>query len=447
MRRRTRGVPSFDMRLESHSRRGTTRVATATPEGWEERRVASDAVATEAPPRAPERRVVRFSWAWPAVLVLVLSGYQLTRPALWADELATWGAVRLGWGPLLRLLGEVDAVVAPYFALMKAWTSVAGTSTLALRLPSVLAMAAAAGLLSILGARVAGRPAGLLAGLAFAVVPTTSRYAQEARPYAFAILFAVLASLALVWLLDRPGWPRAALYAVAVAGLGAFHLISVLLLVALGLLAVSRQPPAVLAAAWAVAPILALYLVSQLTTLFWARYLLFTLPGFVLLAALALGRLGWPRAAALLVALALLAAPAQTAIRTPDGHNHATAAAAGVIAANERAGDGIAYALDEPVVPWEARDIVARYVPADKRPRDVFALAPQRTGGRLTATECPDLAACLGDPPRLWVLRYQNLSDPLSGIGTAKEELLRSRYRLEKLWLLRGLTVALYVRG
>jgi len=494
-------------------------VATATPEGWEERRVASDAVATEAPPRAPERRVVRFSWAWPAVLVLVLSGYQLTRPALWADELATWGAVRLGWGPLLRLLGEVDAVVAPYFALMKAWTSVAGTSTLALRLPSVLAMAAAAGLLSILGARVAGRPAGLLAGLAFAVVPTTSRYAQEARPYAFAILFAVLASLALVWLLDRPGWPRAALYAVAVAGLGAFHLISVLLLVAhgiavavrrdrtrlvtwavaaaagvlpllplawlghrqsgqiswltpadwrtvlavpdtifgagvvgglliaLGLLAVSRQPPAVLAAAWAVAPILALYLVSQLTTLFWARYLLFTLPGFVLLAALALGRLGWPRAAALLVALALLAAPAQTAIRTPDGHNHATAAAAGVIAANERAGDGIAYALDEPVVPWEARDIVARYVPADKRPRDVFALAPQRTGGRLTATECPDLAACLGDPPRLWVLRYQNLSDPLSGIGTAKEELLRSRYRLEKLWLLRGLTVALYVRG
>src|SRR6266545_4890425 len=187
MRRRTRGVPSFDMRLESHSRRGTTRVATATPEGWEERRVASDAVATEAPPRAPERRVVRFSWAWPAVLVLVLSGYQLTRPALWADELATWGAVRLGWGP-------------------------------ALRLPSVLAMAAAAGLLSILGARVAGRPAGLLAGLAFAVVPTTSRYAQEARPYAFAILFAVLASLALVWLLDRPGWPRAALYAVAVAG-------------------------------------------------------------------------------------------------------------------------------------------------------------------------------------------------------------------------------------
>ena len=47
---------------------------------------------------------------------------------------------------------------------------------------------------------------------------------------------------------------------------------------------------------------------------------------------------------------------------------------------------------------------------------------------------------------RLWVLRYENLADPLATIGPGKEELLRSRYRLEKLWLLRGLTVALYVR-
>ena len=143
--------------------------------------------------------------------------------------------------------------------------------------------------------------------------------------------------------------------------------------------------------------------------------------------------------------LGLLAAPGQTAIRTPDGHNHATADAAGIIAANERSGDGIAYALDERVVPWEARDIVARYVPAARRPRDVFALTPQRVDGHLTATECADPASCLDTTPRLWVLRYQNLADPLAGIGQPKEDLLRSRYRLEKLWLVRGLTVALYL--
>ncbi len=437
------------------------------------------------------KALARFYWAWPAALTLMLSAYQLTRPALWADELATWGAVRLRWGALFRLL----------------------------RLPSLFAMTAATALLALLGARLASRRVGLLAGLAFAVVPTTARYAQEARPYSFAILFAILATLALVWLLDRPGWLRGAVYAAAVVGLGASHLIGVLLLVAhgivaavrrdrgalvawaagaaaatvvllplawlghrqsaqiswltpadwrtlvavpdtifgagvvggfliaVGLLAVSRREAAVLALSWALAPILALYLIGEVTTIFWARYLLFTLPGFVLLAALALDRLSGTVAAAALVALALLAAPAQTGIRTPDGHNHATTAAAGVIAANERAGDGIAYALDEPVVPWEARDIVARYVPADKRPRDVFALTAQRIDGHLTATECADLAACLDDTPRLWVLRYQNLSDPLAGIGQPKEDLLRQRYRLDRLWLLRGLTVALYTAG
>jgi mannosyltransferase len=463
-------------------------------------------------------RLGRFYWAWPAALTLVLSGYQLTRPSLWADELATWGAVRLSWGALFRLLSNVDAVVGPYYVLMKPWTALVGTSTLALRLPSLAAMTTATALLAVLGRRLACRRVGLLTGLAFAVVPTTSRYAQEARPYAFTILFAILATLALTWLLDKPEWPRAAAYAGCVALLGAAHLLAVLLLVAhaivvavrrdrrclvtwavaggvgllplvplawlghrqsgqiswlmpagwrtlvavpdtifgsgvvggfliaLGMLAVGRRPPAVLALAWAVAPALALYLVSEVTTLFWARYLLFTLPGFVLLAGLALDRLGLPRATAALVVLALLAAPAQTGIRTPDGHNHATAAAAGVIAANERDGDGIAYRLDEPVVPWEARDIVARYVPADKRPRDVFAVTPQRVDGHLTATECADPATCLGDPPRLWILRYENQADPLAGIGPAKEALLRQRYRLDRLWLLRGLTVALYVR-
>jgi len=465
------------------------------------------------------KALARYYWAWPAALTLVLCAYQITRPALWADELATWGAVRLSWRELFRLLGNVDAVVGPYYALMKLWTGVAGTSTLALRLPSLLAMTGAAALLAVLGARVACRRAGLLAGLAFALVPTTSRYAQEARPYAFTILFAILATLVLTWLLDRPGRLSGAAYAGSVALLGAAHLVAVLLLVAhgivvllrrdrarlvtwavaaavgvlpllplawlghrqsaqiswltpadwrtlfavpdtifaagvvggviigLGMLSVSRRPAAVLALTWAVAPILALFVASELSTLFWARYLLFTLPGFVLLAALTLDRYGVPIAAGGLLVLALLAGPGQTAIRTPDGHNHATTAAAGVIAANEQPGDGIAYALNEPVVPWEARDIVARYVPAGKRPRDVFALTPQRVDGHLTATECADLPGCLDDTARLWVLRYQNLADPLAGIGQPKEDLLRQRYRLDRLWLLRGLTVALYVRA
>jgi mannosyltransferase len=471
--------------------------------------------------RAAGRFAVRAFWLWPALLTAGLGLSRLGGPALWADELATWGAVRLGWGDLFRLLGTVDAVVGPYYVLEKAWTVPAGTSTVALRLPSVAAMAVSAALVAILGARLRDRWVGLLAGLGFALVPATSRYAQEARPYALSVLLAVLATLLLVRLLDRPSTGRVAGYALAVALLGAFHLAGLLLLVGhavavlarrvrvvsvrwlvaaaaavlvlaplgwaghrqrtqidwigpshwrtlagvpavifnddgvgvglivLALLGLSRRRPAVLLAGWALGPVLALYVAGKLTPAFWPRYLLFTMPAWVLLAALFLGRVGRVRGLAVLLALGLLGAPVQDAIRQPDGHNHATTQAAAIIATGQRPGDGIVYALHEPVVPWEARDIVARYVPADRRPRDIFAVTPQRLDGRLTAIECADPPGCLAaaDPPRIWVLRYQDQTDPLRGLGEPKESLLRSRYRLAHLWLLKGLTVGLLTRA
>jgi mannosyltransferase len=471
--------------------------------------------------RTAARFAVRAFWLWPALVTAGLGLSRLGGAALWADELATWGAVRLSWGDLFRLMHHVDATVGPYYVLEKAWTVPAGTSTVALRLPSVAAMVAAAALVAILGARLSGRWVGLLAGLGFALVPATSRYAQEARPYALTVLFAVLATLLLARLLDRPTAAGVAGYAVAVALLGAAHLAGLLLLVGhavavlarrrrgvtvrwlvgavaallvlaplgwvghrqraqigwigpshwrtlagvpavifddsgvgvalivLALLGLSRGRPAALLAGWAVGPVVALYVAGKLTPAFWPRYLLFTMPAWVLLAAIFLGRTGRVRALGVLVAIGLLGAPVQDAIRQPDGHNHATTRAAAIIAAGQRPGDGIVYALHEPVVPWEPRDIVARYVPAPHRPRDIFAVAPQRRDGRLTAIECADPAVCLAgaDPPRIWVLRYETQLDPLRGIGEPKETLLRSRYRLARLWLVKGLTVGLLTRS
>ncbi|MEN3309400.1 MAG: hypothetical protein V7603_5602 [Micromonosporaceae bacterium] len=466
----------------------------------------------------PTGLVARLYWLWPALVTLGYGLWGIRTPSLWADELATWGAVRLSWRSLYQLLGNVDAVVGPYFTLVKLWTGVAGTSAVALRLPSVGAMTVAAALLTVLGARLGGgRWAGAVAGLAFAVVPTTSRYAQEARPYAFVILFAILATLLLVRLADRPTAGNGAWYALAVAALGAFHLMGLLLLLAhaavvwrralvpwavsaaigvlpalplawlghrqsaqiswikqanwrvllaapdtlfvagvvggfligLALLAFSRRWEALLLVSWALVPVLSLYLVAEITPLFWPRYLLYTTPAWVLLAALTLTRLSRARAVALLVALALLAHPEQFQLRAADGHSHGDRQAAGIIAANEVAGDGIAYKLGEQPEPWEARDLVARYVPAARQPRDVFAVRPQRTDGHLLATECADLVACLdrANPPRMWIIRFATQTDPGNGLGQPKEDLLRSRYRLDRLWLVKGLTVALYVRG
>ncbi|MER7588568.1 glycosyltransferase family 39 protein [Micromonospora sp. NPDC127501] len=171
-------------------------------------------------------------WFPPALLTLAVTVTGLGSAQLWRDELATWSAATRSPGDLARLAGTIDAATGPYYLLMHVWTTVFGDSTIALRVPAVLAMTVAAGLLAVLGARLVDRRGGLFAGLLFAVLPGTSRYGQEARPYALATMLAVLATLLLVTALRRPSWARWAGYAVAVAALGLIHLIALTVLAA-----------------------------------------------------------------------------------------------------------------------------------------------------------------------------------------------------------------------
>jgi mannosyltransferase len=170
-------------------------------------------------------------WVIPLVVAAILGGWRLTVPALWADELATWGAVRLSWSQLWDLSGSVDAVLTPYYVVMKAYATVAGTSTAALRLPALVAIVAATGVVTALGRRVGGAGTGLAAGLIFAILPVMSRYAQEARPYAFLMLFAALSVLCLIRLRDKPSPLRAGAYAVVVLLAGLCHPLGGLLLI------------------------------------------------------------------------------------------------------------------------------------------------------------------------------------------------------------------------
>jgi mannosyltransferase len=83
---------------------------------------------------------------------------------------------------------------------------------------------------ALLARRFWGNKAGLLAGLVFAVLPVVSRYGQEVRGYAFASLFATLATLALASALEKSQWWRWALYGVCVALMGLSHLLALLIL-------------------------------------------------------------------------------------------------------------------------------------------------------------------------------------------------------------------------
>lgn len=176
---------------------------------------------------APDRWVERVVWLLPALLTLLIVQFRATRAQPWRDELATWSAASRSVDDLLRMVVHIDAVSAPYYLLMHFWTAAFGDSALALRAPSILSMTAAAAVTAVLGRRLFGPRAGLLAGLLFALAPSTSRYGQEGRAYALATLLATLATLLLVRALDRPVWRRWFGYGTCVAALGLAHLVAV----------------------------------------------------------------------------------------------------------------------------------------------------------------------------------------------------------------------------
>ncbi len=155
----------------------------------------------------------------------------LTTPSLWRDESVSVSAARMPLSQLRLLLGDIDAVHALYYLLLRPFITLSLPVEAAARLPSVLAFAGAALGVTVIGRRLAGPVAGLAGGLIYAVTPIAVRYAQEARSYALVSAVAVLATGLLVRLFDRPArWWLYAAYAASLALLGYLHLYAMLLL-------------------------------------------------------------------------------------------------------------------------------------------------------------------------------------------------------------------------
>ena len=118
--------------------------------------------------------------------------------------------------PYERLIHEHHWV---YYTLMKPWTALAGTSEVALRLPSVAAAAAACAVLVPLGNRLMGRPVGAIAGLVLALDAFAVQWSQQARSYSFVLLASLGVTAALVHLRGartRRAW---VVYAASLGGL------------------------------------------------------------------------------------------------------------------------------------------------------------------------------------------------------------------------------------
>jgi len=169
--------------------------------------------------------------AVPTALALVLGFLDIAKRSIWMDEAASILGADRSIADMLRMFRTEEVLQAPYYLFMHIWISIAGTSELALRAPSALGVAAAAGLTAMIGQRLYSPRVGVIAGVLLAITPTlTSVYARDARPYGLVLMAACAASLALVVVTEAPGRSRWVIYGACVVILGLGHALALTLL-------------------------------------------------------------------------------------------------------------------------------------------------------------------------------------------------------------------------
>jgi len=204
------------------------------------------------------------------VAVALLWGRALW-PGFWLDETVTVWVVRDGLGEAAARAWRYQGQSPLYFVVAWAARRFLGTSELALRLPSVVALGLAAFGLARLGERLVDAETGRLAALVLACLAYHD--AADARPYALATAAVVGAALAAVRWGERPTWARAAVLGAASALVAWAHPVFALALPGVAWLALARRREgkgggsASVVLAGAVAVALGLPLVPQLESL------------------------------------------------------------------------------------------------------------------------------------------------------------------------------------
>lgn len=158
---------------------------------------------TRAPANDPRRL-----WVWILIfaVALVLRVIGLGGQSYWVDEAYSIHSAKLDrsllWGDFVaNLHGPLHAVI------LHNWAKLFGDSEVSFRLPSVLASLLTLPALWHLVRRLAGEKAAWVSVVALALAPMAVWYAQEARNYSMLLLFATLAFLTWLRLLEKPGSP------------------------------------------------------------------------------------------------------------------------------------------------------------------------------------------------------------------------------------------------
>ena len=184
----------------------------------------------------------------PAILALTalgfaLASYRLGAKSMWLDETASAAHARLGLHGLWTVVSRTDPDMGLYYVLLHFWVRVFGYGEAAIRSMTVVLAGLAVPVMVLLGTRLFGRRAGLVAGLLLTLSPFFIRYEQTARSYAIVVLLVLLSSYFFVVALEKPsratllGYVLASSLAIYAHYFAAF----VLIVQAFTLLAVKRR--------------------------------------------------------------------------------------------------------------------------------------------------------------------------------------------------------------
>ena len=131
-------------------------------------------------------------FAWPiaaAGLLAALSVHELGARSLWRDEIASVVFASSRLPGLIHSLATAEANWTVYYLLLHFWLK-GGLDEAWIRLFSVLFGVATILPIYVIGRRLGGQLAGVLAALVFAATPFVIRYDQEARGYSMTMFVA-----------------------------------------------------------------------------------------------------------------------------------------------------------------------------------------------------------------------------------------------------------------
>ncbi len=185
-------------------------------------------------------RAGRLSSWWPlaalTLLAAVLRLATLDVQSFWYDEAFTpVHVLHASLAATWRAFVHTENTPPLWYLVVWAWSRVAGTGEVALRLPSALAGIATVGVAWGIARELSGRRAAILAAALVACNPLLVWYSQEARAYAFFVLFAALAMWCCVRAAREPTPRRLALFALSGAAALLSHYFAVFLLAPMAL--------------------------------------------------------------------------------------------------------------------------------------------------------------------------------------------------------------------